>query len=383
MSKTDTIYLDHAAGTQLLPEVQTLMSQWMEEGVVNPSSIHRPGRESAALLDNARLQIARALGAKPSEIRFTSGGTEANNLALFGAAQALQKKGRHIITCVTEHPSVLQSCKALEANGFDVSYLSVDGHGELDPQEFERLITAETILASFMWVNNETGLVHPVEELARIAHEHDVRFHCDAVQAVGHIPIDLSRTHLDSLSISGHKLGAPGGIGALYVKKGHAISAQIHGGAQEQSERAGTQNHLGSCALGRAVEIHSQDPARAQMRQDQLLQRLVQGIQQLPGIQLNRGGKAYSPHILNCSFKGLDGEALFIRLDMSGIAISNGAACSSGSQAPSHVLTSMGFDRQLAQASLRISLGRNTNQTEIDAFCSELGQIVQALHKED
>lgn len=381
MVRRKPIYLDHAAGTYLLPAVKQCIQDWTLGDALNPSSIHQAGRVSASALDNSRMGVAKALGVKPSEILFTSGGTEANNLAILGAAEALQDRGRHIITSATEHPSVLDSCKALEKRGFHVTYLSCDENGDVDLNEFRNKITDETILATFMWVNNETGLIHPIEALSRICHEQGVRFHCDAVQAVGHIPIDLQDLPIDSLTLSGHKLGAPAGVGALYVRKGHALSAQSFGGSQEQSTRAGTQNHLGAAALMTASQYHTAALDRLARMHSELKDLLIEGISPLPGVSINRNGGDYSPHILSCSFEDLDGEALFIRLDMAGIAVSNGAACSSGSQAPSHVLKAQGFDSDMAQATIRISLGTTTTKQEIEIFCHELWQIVQSLHK--
>ncbi len=382
MKRSEIIYLDHASGTPLLPEVKSTISAWLDTDIVNPSSIHLQGRRAAASLDEARSSIAELIGAKPSEILFTSGATEANNLAILGAATALKDKGDHIITCSTEHPSVLESYKTLEKNGFKVSYLSCDVHGDIDRDEFEASISDDTILASFMWVNNETGLIHPIEDLAQIAGDHGIRFHCDAVQAFGHVPLWVQHSQVDSLSFSGHKLGAPAGIGALYLRKGHSISRTSFGGRQEQSVRAGTQNHIGAVALAAAIAYHAEQSEANAKKYGELLAVLQNHLEDMPGIQINRMGQAYTPNILSCSFKNIDGEALFIRLDMKNIAVSNGAACSSGSQAPSHVLTAQGFDEELAQATLRISMGVKTQQHEIDDFCNELKQIIHSIYRE-
>ena len=358
------------------------MTTVTDTDVLNPSSIHRGGRDSAAMLDESRMRIAKTLGAKPSEILFTSGGTEANNLAIMGVAEALQERGRHIITSTTEHPSVLESCKALEKRGFQVSYLSCDEHGDIDLGDFLEAISNDTILATFMWVNNETGLVHPMEKMVHYAHLRGVHFHCDAVQAMGHADIQLQDIPFDSLTISGHKIGAPAGIGALFMRKGQALSRRSFGGSQEQSVRSGTQNHLGAATLSVAVDQAARQRQTVINSHIELTDILLDNLCTLPGIQINRSGRRYSPHILSCSFNNLDGEALFIRLDMENIAVSNGAACSSGSQAPSHVLTALGFEAGLAQASLRISLGAETTKQEIETFCQKLSQIVHSLHKE-
>ena len=328
------------------------------------------------------MSIAKVLGCKAGEILFTSGGTEANNLAILGAAEALKENGRHIITCATEHPSVLESFKSLENNGYQVTFLKCDNNGDVDPEEFRANITNDTILASFMWVNNETGLVHPIEKLAQIAHEYGVKFHCDAVQAFGHIPLKMDTSDVDSLALSGHKLGAPAGIGALYLRKGHALSRKSFGGSQEQSVRAGTQNHLGAVALAESMNYHEDHLDELEQLYIDLQDHLLGQLQVIPGIQINRQGKKYSPNILSCSFNNVDGEALFIRLDMKNISVSNGSACSSGSQAPSHVLTAMAFGEELAQASIRISMGIETTKQEIDDFCRELKQIVTSIYRD-
>jgi cysteine desulfurase len=350
--------------------------------MANPSSIHQEGRRSAADLDEARTGIAEVLGCKPSEILFTSGATEANNLVILGSAEALRDKGRHVITCATEHPSVLESHKALEKKGFQVTYLAVDKNGDVDPEEFRDSITDDTIMASFMWVNNESGLMHPIENLAQIARERGIRFHCDAVQAFGHIPIQMQNSGIDSLALSGHKLGAPAGIGVLYLRKGRTISRTSFGGSQEQNVRAGTPNHIGAISIAKAIKYHAAHLDVNTKKYVELLTHLQGQLKALPGIQINRDGHQYTPNILSCSFRQVDGEALFIRLDMSNIAVSNGAACSSGSQAPSHVLTALGFDENLAQASLRISMGIDTTKHEIDDFCRELEQIVTSIYRE-
>lgn len=382
MSRTNSIYLDHAAGTWLLPQIQSDLAEWAGEIDGNPSSIHAAGRNAAKILDKARMDIAHSIGAKGSEILFTSGGTEANNLALLGLAQANQSRGSHIISCATEHPSTIESLKYLENAGFSISYLPVDANGDIDLQELAHAINDETILISLMWVNNETGLIHSLEEIVRIAHSHDILVHSDAVQAVGHLPIRVDNIAVDALSLSGHKLGTPAGIGCLYLRKGTALAPLSQGGSQENNLRAGTQNLLGARALAHAI-THHQDNIESQMQHYEALnKRLHQHLGSIPMLQNNRGGDAYSPHINSFSVVNVDGEALFIRLDMKNICVSNGSACSSGSQTPSHVLTAMGFDKDLAQASLRISFGLETTPDEVDAFCEELVNILKSLQGE-
>lgn len=382
MKRLDNIYLDHAAGTFLLPEVHARLNEWIRSRTSNPSSIHAQGRQAAADLNAAREAIASVIGGKPGEILFTSGGTEANNLGIIGAARALKDKGNHIITCQTEHPSALESCKQLEQEGFRVSYLPCDTHGVIDPLDLQQSIDSETILVSLMWVNNETGLIHPMEQIGEIIKAKGVRLHVDAIQAIGHLSLQVDSFPADSISFSGHKLGAPAGIGALYLKKGQPLQQLSFGGSQELNYRAGTQNQMGAQALGAALQYWRTHADEHAQHYETLQDRLIHRLSDLPGIQINRGEGPYTPHILNCSFHNIDGEALFIRLDMKHIAVSNGSACSSGSQAPSHVLTAMGFDEKLAQASLRISLGIQTNQNEIDGFCDELELIVHSLYKE-
>jgi len=382
MKQADSIYLDHAAGTFLLPEVRATLFTWLNEQTANPSSIHAEGRLAGAALDSARQMIAESIQSKPSEIIFTSGGTEANNMAVIGGAYSLQNQGKHIITCNTEHPSILESMKHLEKDGYRVTYLSTDSQGQIDLNELEASIADDTTLISLMWVNNETGLLHPISEIAGIAKERGVRFHCDSVQALGHFPIRVDELSVDSLSFSGHKIGAPAGIGVLYLRKGRSLAQLNHGGSQESNFRGGTQNHMGAQAFAQALRYHQDnlDPFTKHFKNlsDQLLRRL----EPLPGIQINRQGKNYTPNIVNCSFHRIDGEALFIRLDMKNMAVSNGSACSSGSQAPSHVLTALGMKKSLAQASLRISSGIQTTKQEIDRFCDELEQIILSIQRD-
>ncbi|MCF7809024.1 MAG: cysteine desulfurase [Candidatus Marinimicrobia bacterium] len=379
MSTRSTIYLDHAAGTDILPEIKSQLAEWVHEFSGNPSGIHGVGRRAASLLDDARSGFAQVIGAKGNEILFTSGGTEANNLALLGLASASQNQGKHIISCATEHPSTLEALKHLEGEGFNISYLPVNANGDIDLNELSSLITAETILISIMWVNNETGLVHPIPEIAQIAHSQGVLLHSDAVQALGHIPIRVDEIPVDVLSFSGHKLGAPSGIGCLYLRKGTTLEHRSYGGSQENNLRAGTQNLLGVRALALAAKHQTENLENNTHHYNMLVDHAIKRLSQIPGTQINRSGAAYSPHILNCSIRGVDGEALFIRLDLANICVSNGSACSSGSQAPSHVLTAMGIDKALAQASLRISFGLRTTREEVDVFCDELAHIITSL----
>lgn len=379
MKDGSNIYLDHAAATPVLEEVKAEILALLEKEPVNPSSIHNRGRKSDKILSDARKEIADILACKPAEILFTSGGTEANNLALVGLANAGHPRGRHVISCSTEHPSILKSCEHLTRLGFEVSYLSVNRHGEIDLEELNTLIRKDTILISLMWVNNETGLIHPVEAIGNLAREKAVLFHCDATQGVGHFPLDLAHFPVDALSFSGHKLGALPGIGGLFLRKGTPLQEQSYGGSQENNLRAGTQNLPGILSLATALRYHQNKHAELGARYTSLLQVLMEGLTAIPEIRINRGGHDYSPHILNCSIPVVDGEALFIRLDMSGLSVSNGAACSSGSQAPSHVLTALGLAPEAAKASLRVSFGPQTSPDEVKTFCHRLGVTVAAL----
>lgn len=365
-----------------MPEVRDTLSNWLNSQIANPSSIHHEGRLAAAALDSARQTIAESIGSKPSEIIFTSGGTEANNMAILGGAYSLQGRGNHVITCRTEHPSILESFAHLKKDGFQVSYLGTDSHGQIDLDELKASIRDDTILVSLMWVNNETGLLHPIAEIARIAKEKGVRFHCDSVQALGHFPIRVDALPADSLAFSGHKIGAPAGIGVLYLRKGTSLARLQQGGSQESNFRGGTQNHMGSQAFAQALRHHQDHLGSYTEKFNRLMDHLLERLKPLPGIQINRQGKSYTPNILNCSFHRIDGEALFIRLDMKNLAVSNGSACSSGSQAPSHVLSALGFNESLAQASLRISLGIQTTIQEIDRFCDELEQIILSIQRD-
>lgn len=379
MSTKPTIYLDHAAGTNLLPELKAKLVEWTSEFSGNPSSIHGAGRQAASALDSARSDFARVIGAKGNEILFTSGGTEANNLALLGLAYAHMDKGKHIISSATEHPSTLEALKHLESDGFNITYLAVDSNGDIDLEELRSTITDGTILISLMWVNNETGLAHPMQAIAGIAHSKGVLLHSDAVQALGHIPISVDETTVDALTFSGHKLGTPSGLGCLYLRKGTALKHQSHGGSQENNLRAGTQNLLGARAFAFTAPAYVENLGANRAHFESLKDVLVNRLSEIPSLEMNRSGGVYSPHVVNCSIRNIDGEALFIRLDMENICVSNGSACSSGSQAPSHVLTAMGMDSKLAQASLRISFGVGTTEAEIQAFCDALESIVKSL----
>ncbi len=358
------------------------MLPYLREHFGNPSSVHWAGRAVSGALENAREQVAALLHAEPGEIIFTSGGSEGLNTALKGAANQLSDRGRHIITTAVEHPAVLESCAALENRGWEVTRLSVDRQGQLDLQELEAAIRPQTVLIEVMAANNETGNLYPLTEIGAIAARHDILFCSDLVQAAGRVPLDVRQAGLDLAVISGHKFGAPKGIGALYVRNGLQLEPLIHGGHQERNRRAGTHNVAGIVGLGQAATLARTELEKTVDEVAALRDRLEQGIfAQLAGVQLNgcaeRGGRL--PNTLNLSFAGISGESLLLNLDLKGIAASSGSACSSGTLEPSHVLAALGVEPALAQASIRFSLGYGNNAEQIDLLLAELPPIVERL----
>jgi len=371
------VYLDNNASTPVLPEVFEAMRPHFSERFGNASSIHHRGQDSRAAVEGARDSVAALLGCRASEIIFTSGGTEADNLAIFG----LTAPGDHIITSSVEHHAVLHAVKHLEKIGCEITCLPVDGRGLVDPDDVRRALRPNTKLISVMLANNETGVLQPVEEVGRIASEADVFFHTDAVQAAAKIPIDVGHIGCDALSISGHKMHAPQGVGALYVRKGTKIQPLFHGGRHERSRRAGTENVPGIVGLGKAAELAAQgfergdDQALAALRD-----RLQQGIlSQIDEAGVNGEGAVRTPNTTNIYFDHIDGEPLVIALDLKGLAVSSGAACSSGAVEPSHVLTAMGLRSDRARASVRFSLGKQTTQEDIDFALALVPETVARL----
>jgi len=363
------IYLDNNATTPVLPEVFEAMRPYFGEHFGNASSIHHHGQETRAAVEWARDLVAQLLGCRASEIVFTSGGTEGDNLAIAGLTSA----GDHIIASSIEHHAVLHACKRLEETGCDVTYVPVDGRGLLDPDDVRRALRPNTKLISIMMANNETGVLQPVEEIGEIAAEADLFFHTDAVQAAAKIPIDVAHIGCDALSISGHKFHAPQGVGALYLRKGTRLQPLFHGGRHERSRRAGTENVPGIVGLGKAAELAAQGFER---RDDQKLaalrDRLERGIlSHIDEAGVNGDGAVRTPNTTNIYFDHIDGEPLVIALDLKGLSVSSGAACSSGAIEPSHVLTAMGLRPDRARASVRFSLGKQTTQEDID-FALEL-----------
>lgn len=378
----DKIYLDNNATTAVKAEVLDAMLPYFREQFGNPSSVHWAGRMVSGAIEKAREQVASLMNCSPAEIIFLSCGSEGDNHAIKGTAGALRAKGNHIITTSVEHPAVLESCEALEKDGFEVTYLAVDKDGMLDLEALEAAITDKTILISVMWANNETGTIFPVRDIGEIAKRHNVRFHTDAVQAVGKIPVDVRAANVDMAVISGHKIGAPKGVGAMYLRRGTRIDRFMHGGHQERNRRAGTHNVAGIVGLGVACELAQRNLDENYAYVRELRDRLERGIlESIPEVKLNGhpNPDLRLPNTLNVSFNYIEGESLLLFFDMKGIAASSGSACTSGSLEPSHVMTAMGVDIVLAHSSTRFSLSPENTAEEIDYVLKELPPIVQRL----
>lgn len=373
------IYMDHAATTATHPEVVKAMLPYFTEQFGNPSSLYEIAARSKEAVAHAREQVAAALGASPREIYFTSGGTESDNWALKGVAFANQKKGTHIITTVIEHHAILHTCEWLEKHGFSVTYLPVDRYGMVDPAAVEEAITDQTILISVMTANNEIGTIQPIAEIGAIAHKHDVLFHTDAVQAIGQVAIDVEAMQIDLLSLSGHKFAGPKGTGALYVRKSVRLDPLIHGGAQERNRRAGTENVPGIVGLGVAIERATRDiPGRTE-RIAGMRDRLIHELLKVPHTRLNGHPTRRLPNNVNVAFEYIEGESILLMLNAHGIAASTGSACSSASLDPSHVLLGCGIPAEQAHGSLRLTLGEETTEEEIERVLEIVPGIVQRL----
>ncbi|MEF9952099.1 MAG: cysteine desulfurase NifS [Clostridium sp.] len=374
------VYLDHSATTYVKREVLDEMMPYFTESFGNPSSLYSISRSTKHAVDIAREKVSKALGAKDAEIYFTAGGSEADNWAIKGVALANKSKGNHIITTKIEHPAILSTCKYLEKNGFEVTYLSVDGDGLIDLKELENSIKDTTILISVMMANNEIGTVQPVAEIGKIARSKKVLFHTDAVQAIGHINIDVEAMNIDLLSLAAHKFYGPKGIGALYIRKGVKIDSIIHGGGQEKKKRAGTENLPAIVGLGHAIELATTNMEAKNAAISAKRDRLLQGIlDRIPYTKINGSLESRLPNNVNVSFHFIEGEGLLLLLDMAGICASTGSACSSGSLDPSHVLLAIGLPHEIAHGSLRLSLGEGTTDEEIDYVLEQLPKIVQRL----
>ena len=374
------IYLDYAATTPVHPEVVKAMLPYFSDVFGNPSAIYSYGQEAAAALEEARAKVAGLIGSRSEEIVFTSGGTEADNLALIGVANAMRSRGNHIITTAIEHHAIIETAKFLEKNGFELTYLGVDDQGIVDPDDVRRAITDKTILVSVMLANNELGTIQPLAEISRITRQAGVYFHTDAVQAVGRIPVNVDDLGVDLLSMSAHKLYGPKGVGALYIKKGVRMDPITHGGGQERARRSGTQNVAGIVGLSRATELAGQEMAAEAERLTPLRDRLIQGIlKSIDHSYLNGHPVKRLPNNANLSFDYVEGESMCLNLDLKGICVSTGSACSSSNLEPSHVLLAMGVPSQLAHGSLRFTLGKWTKPADIDRVLEVLPPIVAKL----
>ena len=377
-----TIYFDNNATTQTDEEVLKAMLPYFVENYGNPSSIYKIGRENRKAVEEARKKVATALNCEPDEIYFTSGGSEADNTAIRGIAYQYQKKGNHIITSKIEHPAVLETCKQLEKEGFEVTYVGVKENGILDLEELKSAIKATTILISVMFANNEIGTIQPIQEIGEIAQKHHIFFHTDAVQAVGSVSIDVKALHIDALSLSAHKFYGPKGIGALYMKKGIQFGKLINGGHQEKNKRAGTENVPGIVGLGKAIELAYENLEEHNKTIQALRDYYVAQVEEkIPYIHINGDRKKRLPGNSNISFRFIEGEGLLLNLDLKGICASSGSACTSGSLDPSHVLLAIGLPHEIAHGSLRISIGKYNTKEEIDYVVENLVEIVGRLRE--
>ena len=374
------IYADNAATTPVSEEVLAAMLPHFRTAYGNPSSIYKLGRDAQRDIETAREKVAKALGAEPAEIFFTSCGSESDNWALKGTAERLAKKGKkHIITSVFEHHAILHTCEYLEKQGYEVTYVPVSDKGIVDPEDIRKAIREDTALVSIMYANNEIGTIQPIEEIAAICHEKGVLFHTDAVQAVGHVEIDVKKQGIDMLSLSGHKIHAQKGIGVLYVKKGIVLPNLIHGGGQERAKRAGTENVPAIVGLGVAIEAATRNIAEKAAVITPRRNRLIDGLLTIPYTRLNGDRDKRLPGNLNISFEGIEGESLLLMLDMNGICASSGSACTSGSLDPSHVLLSIGLKHEVAHGSLRLSIEEDVSDEDIDYILETVPKVVERL----
>ncbi len=376
------IYLDNAATTKTAPEVVEAMLPFFTERFGNPSGIYGFGAANKDVISRQRETIARALNAKPFEIYFTAGGSESDNWALKAAAEAYAPKGRHVITSKIEHHAILHTCEYLEKQGFEVTYLDVDENGIVRLDELEAAIRSDTVLISIMYANNEIGTIQPIREIGEIANAHGVLFHTYAVQAFGHLPINVDECHIDMLSASGHKLNGPKGIGFLYIRKGVKVRSFVHGGAQERKRRAGTENVPGIVGLGAAVERAVRTMGERAAREEKLRNYLIGRIEkEIPYCRLNGDRVKRLPNNVNFSFRFIEGESLLIMLDGKGICASSGSACTSGSLDPSHVLLAIGLPHETAHGSLRMTLSEEVTEEELDYVVDNLKEIVVRLRR--
>ena len=374
------VYLDNAATTALSPKVLEQMMPYLTTIYGNPSSPHSFGQEARKGVDHARDQVAKALNALPEEIMFTGCGTESDNTVLFGVAERYAKKGNHIITTNVEHHAILHTCEALEKRGVEVTYLPVDENGMVTAEQVANAITDKTILVSIMFANNEVGTIMPIAEIGKVCRERGVLFHTDAVQAVGHVPIDVKAMNIDMLSLSAHKFHGPKGVGALYMKKGIRLPSYVMGGAQERNRRAGTENVAGIVGLGAAIALATQTLEESAARMTKLRDKLIAGIaQRIPEVKLNGHPTMRLPNNVNYSIKYIEGESILLMLDMNGIAASSGSACTSGSLDPSHVLLALGLSHEVAHGSVRLTLRDESTVVDIVSVLDVLPKVAERL----
>ena len=376
------VYLDHAATTPLHPEVLSLMYEFLRDTFGNPSSVHSFGREAKRFTQEARQQVADLIGSTPEEIYFTSGGTEADNIAIIGTAMARRKNGNHIITSAIEHHAVIDTFKYLAKNGFEATFLPVDQYGMVDPDDVAGAIRKETVLVTIMHANNEIGTIQPIAEISRITREHGVALHSDAVQTLTKIPVNVDDLGVDLLSLSAHKIYGPKGIGALYVRKGMRLQPIMYGGGQERKLRSGTENTPGIVGFGKAAEVGAremeQESARVKGLRDKLIRRV---LAEIPSVSLNGHPEQRLPNNANVSIALVEGESLVLSLDLEGVAVSSGSACSSGSLQPSHVLKALGLPHEMMHGSLRMTLGRANGEEDIDYVVEALKNIAVRLRR--
>ena len=376
------IYLDNAATTKVLPEIAQAMAKAMTENYGNPSSIYEIGQNAHDILDTARQQVADLINADPEEVTFTGGGSEGDTMLLRGVARMYKNKGNHIITSAIEHHAILHTCQALEKEGFKITYLPVDKDGKVSPEDVEKAITPQTILVSVMFANNEIGTIEPIREIGAIAHKHGVLMHTDAVQATGHVPIDVKADNIDLLTLTAHKFHGPKGTGAVYISKGVKMASLVYGGPQEHKLRAGTENTAGILGLGLAAVHAKEHMAEHAAQQIKLRDKLIKGIlTKIPDTRLNGHPTDRLPNNVNVSIKYIEGEGMLLHLDMEGIAASSGSACTSGTLDPSHVLLAIGLPHEIAHGSLRLTLSEFTTEKEIDYVLEKLPTIVENLRK--
>ena len=378
----ENIYFDNAATTKLDEEVLQEMIPYLKENYGNASSIYKLGRESRKAVEDSREKIAKILNCKPNEIYFTAGGSESDNTAIKGIARANKSNGNHIITSKIEHPAVLETCKQLEKEGFEISYISVDENGIINLEELKKAIKPATVLITIMFANNEIGTIQPIEEIGEIAKENNIYFHTDAVQAVGSVKIDVKKLNIDSLSLSGHKFYGPKGIGALYVRTGVKFEKFVDGGHQERNKRAGTENVAGIVGIGKAIELAYNNLDEHNNKIKELRDYYVEQVKEkIPYIKINGDMEKRLPGNSNISFRFIEGEGLLLNLDLKGICASSGSACTSGSLDPSHVLLAIGLPHEIAHGSLRITIGKYNTKEEIDYLVKNLVEIVNRLRE--